>query len=544
MTKTSQWWRGAVTYQVYPRSFQDSNGDGIGDLAGIVDRLDYIAALGVDAIWLSPFFSSPMKDMGYDVSDYRGVDPLFGTIRDFELLLCEAHARGLKVVIDQVLSHSSDQHPCFKASRQSRDNDFADWYIWADANSDGTPPNNWLSHFGGPAWTWDSRRKQFYLHNFLPSQPDFNFHNPEVRAWHLENMRFWLEMGVDGFRLDTVNYYFHDLELRSNPVAPEGLIEFDTIPYFFQDHIFQKSRPENLAFLTELRALTDSYDNRVLVGEISAGHRGREVMANYTRGDDRLHMAYSFDLLGPKFSPKHFRGVVETFFEAGPTSWPAWAFSNHDTARHVSRWSEYGEPDAIAQLASTLLLSLEGSIFLYQGEELGQVETELEFEELRDPSGIAFWPDYKGRDGCRTPMVWVDGPNAGFTNGDPWLPIKPSQIARNVADQSGPDSILSHYQAMIALRREKTSLQTGRTQFLDLDDRILAFGRGSDVLCVFNLSGDPVVLPELAAGVREEMARGFQAMQGGVTLEGLGYAILSLPAGVSLADVFAGRKGA
>lgn len=510
MAPDSNWWRGAVTYQIYPRSFQDSDGDGVGDLPGITRRLDHVASLGVDAIWLSPFFTSPMRDMGYDVSDYRGIDPLFGTMADFDRLLARAHDLGLKVIIDQVLSHSSDQHPFFRESRQSRSNDKADWYVWADPNPDGTPPNNWLSHFGGPAWTWDSRRKQFYLHNFLPSQPDFNFHNPAVQDWHLDNLRFWLDKGVDGFRLDTVNYYFHDPPLRSNPALPAGMAEFDTIPYFFQDHIHQKTQPENLAFIERLRALTDSYGGRAMVGEISAGHRARQVMGDYTRGANRLHMAYSFDMLGPNFSPEHFRGTVEAFFAAAPDGWPAWAFSNHDSPRHISRWADHGPPDALARLSAALLLSLEGSIYLYQGEELGQIETELEFEELRDPPGITFWPDYKGRDGCRTPMVWqADNQSGGFSTGTPWLPVKAPQLARNVAAQ-GAGSVLEFYRQMLALRRRSTDLRHGKTRFLDAPKGLVAFGRGEGLICLFNLSnapltyaGAPTTEPLLAAGFSE-----------------------------------------
>lgn len=510
MAPDSNWWRGAVTYQIYPRSFQDSDGDGIGDLPGITRRLDHVASLGVDAIWLSPFFTSPMRDMGYDVSDYRGIDPLFGKMADFDRLLARAHDLGLKVIIDQVLSHSSDQHPFFRESRASRDNDRADWFVWADPNPDGTPPNNWLSHFGGPAWTWDSRRKQFYLHNFLPSQPDFNFHNPAVQDWHIENLRFWLDKGVDGFRLDTVNYYFHDPLLRSNPALPAGVAEFDTIPYFFQDHIHQKTQPENLAFIERLRALTDSYGGRAMVGEISAGHRARQVMGDYTRGANRLHMAYSFDMLGPKFSPEHFRGTVEAFFAAAPDGWPAWAFSNHDSPRHISRWADHGPPDALARLSAALLLSLEGSIYIYQGEELGQIETELEFQELRDPPGITFWPDYKGRDGCRTPMVWqADNQSGGFSTGTPWLPVKAPQLARNVAAQ-GAGSVLEFYRQMLALRRGSTDLRHGKTRYLDAPKGLLAFGRGDGLICLFNLSnapltyaGAPTTEPLLAAGFSE-----------------------------------------
>ena len=521
MTQGNDWWRGAVTYQIYPRSFQDSDGDGIGDLPGITSRLDHVAALGVDAIWLSPFFTSPMKDMGYDVADYCGIDPLFGTMADFDQLLARAHDLGLKVIIDQVLSHSSDQHPFFRESRASRDNPRADWYVWADANPDGTPPNNWLSHFGGPAWTWDSRRKQFYMHNFLPSQPDFNFHNPGVQDWHIENLRFWLDKGVDGFRLDTVNYYFQDRQLRSNPALPPGMAEFDTIPYFFQDHIHQKTQPENLAFVERLRVLTDSYQGRAMVGEISAGHRARQVMGDYTRGTNRLHMAYSFDMLGPSFSPEHFRGTVEAFFAAAPDGWPAWAFSNHDTIRHISRWAEHGQPDALARLSAALLLSLEGSIYIFQGEELGQIETELEFDELRDPPGITFWPDYKGRDGCRTPMVWqADNQSGGFSSGKPWLPVKAPQLARNAAAQ-GAGSVLDFYRRMLALRRGSDALRRGKTQFLATEKGLLAFSRGDRVLCLFNLSAGPLRFadaPQHAPLLAQGYADG--------TLDALGFAIL------------------
>ena len=522
------WWSGCVTYQIYPRSFQDSDGDGIGDLAGIIRRLPHVADLGVDAIWLSPVFTSPMRDMGYDVSDYRDIDPLFGTMADFDALLSQAHDLGLKVIIDQVLSHSSDQHPLFRESRQSRSNARADWYVWADPNPDGTPPNNWLSHFGGPAWTWDSRRKQFYLHNFLPSQPDFNFHNPDVQDWHLENIRFWLDKGVDGFRLDTVNYYFHDRLLRSNPALPQGMAEFDTIPYFMQDHVYQKTQGENLGFVERLRHLTDSYGDRAMVGEISAGHRALQVMADYTAGRDRLHMAYSFALLGPNFSAGHFRDTVAGFFNAAPDGWPAWAFSNHDAIRHPSRWSAHGPPDKLARLSCALLLSLEGSIYIYQGEELGQTETDLEFSELRDPPGLTFWPDYKGRDGCRTPMVWDNGPQGGFTIGVPWLPVKDAQLARNVAAQEGvAGSVLEFYRAMLAYRAGSAALMGGRTRFLDVTEPVLMFERvleGSTLTCVFNLSAEivQVAAKGTLTGPSQHAAKGQDAL----TLGPNGFAFL------------------
>jgi alpha-glucosidase len=308
----TDWWRGAVIYQIYPRSFQDSTGNGIGDLNGITRRLGHVASLGVDAIWLSPIFPSPMADMGYDVSDYTGIDPLFGTLADFDRLLDAAHGLGLKVIIDQVLSHTSDQHPWFVESRQSRDNPRADWYVWADPLPDGTPPNNRPSVFGGPAWEWDARRRQYYLHNFLASQPDLNFHTPQVQDALIDTMRLWLDRGVDGFRLDTVNYYFHDARLRSNPPEKRDEVLPAVNPYDMQDHVHSKSQPENIAFLKRLRRLTDAYPDRALVGEVGEGRRAVAVMADYTKGTDRLHMAYSFDMLGPQFSAAHFRSKIRS----------------------------------------------------------------------------------------------------------------------------------------------------------------------------------------------------------------------------------------
>ena len=313
------WWRGCVIYQIYPRSFQDTDGDGIGDLPGIIARLDHVAKLGADAVWLSPIFRSPMADMGYDVSDYCDIDPLFGGLADFDALLARAHELGLKVILDMVLSHSSDQHPWFVESRANRDNPRADWYVWVDPGPDGMPPNNWVSVFGGPAWEWDSRRRQYYLHNFLTTQPDLNFHNPEVQEAMLEIMRFWLERGVDGFRLDTVNYYFHDRKLRPNPPASRDDPHPSVNPYEMQNHRYQKNRPDNLAFLGRMRALMDRYDERVLIGEVGeTPQRAIEIMAEYTRGAGRLHMAYSFDMLGPEFSARHFRSRIAKYFKAAP----------------------------------------------------------------------------------------------------------------------------------------------------------------------------------------------------------------------------------
>jgi alpha-glucosidase len=335
----SEWWRGATLYQIYPRSFQDTNGDGIGDLPGITARLDAIKSLGVDGIWVSPFFTSPMKDFGYDVSNYRDVDPMFGTLKDFDVMVAAAHERGIKVVIDLVLSHTADVHPWFRESRSSRTNDKQDWYVWAEPKDDGTPPNNWLSVFGGSSWEWDTRRRQYYLHNFLASQPDLNFHNPDVQDAMLDVARFWLERGVDGFRLDTINYYFHDKQLRSNP--PATVSGTNTVPavnpYGRQKHNFDKTQPENIGFLKRFRSLLNEYD-AFAVGEVGDEERSVQTMAEYTSGPDMLQMCYSFDLLGPQFNPEHIRNTVDGFFRVAKDGWPCWAFSNHDVERHVSRW--------------------------------------------------------------------------------------------------------------------------------------------------------------------------------------------------------------
>ena len=487
--RQDDWWRGSVTYQIYPRSFMDSDGDGVGDLKGITSRLGHVASLGVDAIWLSPFFPSPMADMGYDVSDYTGVDPVFGTMRDFDALVRRAHGLGLKVVIDQVISHSSDQHPFFVQSRGSRTNPKADWYVWADPKPDGSPPNNWMAIFGGTAWEWDPTRRQYYFHNFLREQPDWNFHNPKVQAYMLKCMKFWLDRGVDGFRLDTVNFYFHDRLLRDNPANPEPWAQQAVRPFEMQYTMFSKNQPENLAFIERMRRLLDRYDARAMVGEVGDSHRAIELMGEYTSGR-RLHMAYSFEMLGPDFSPAHFRSRIEAFFKGAPGGWPCWAFSNHDVERHAGRWAGHAkDQDSMARLAAAMLLCFEGSVCLYQGEELGQADTVLRFEELTDPEGINFWPERKGRDGCRTPMAWdAKARNAGFSKAkSTWLPVKPPQARRAVSAQ-GPRGVLAFYRQMLALRRSEEDLRSGATAFLDLPDPLLGFTRGEGFVCVYNLS--------------------------------------------------------
>lgn len=491
----AEWWRGAVTYQVYPRSFQDDNGDGVGDLKGITRRLGHIADLGCDAVWLSPFFTSPMLDMGYDVADYVNVDPVFGTLADFDALLARAHELGLKVIIDQVLNHSSDQHPFFAESRRDRTNPKADWYVWADPRHDGSPPNNWISVFGGSCWQWDARRKQYYLHNFLTQQPDFNYHNPEVLDYMEGVLRFWLDRGVDGFRFDTVNYFFHDAKLRDNPADFRVKPAAEANPYAMQYHLFSKNQPENLAWMERIRRILDDYEGRATVGEMGENHHAIRMMGEYTQ-PGRLHQCYSFELMGYEFSPAFLRGKIEDFFAGAPQGWPMWAFSNHDVVRHVSRWMPHAvNQDCIAKLAAAMLLSFEGSVCLWQGEELGQTDTALELHELTDPQGIVFWPEPIGRDNTRTPMVWDASATGGFTSGAPWLPVKAPQLARNVAAQeTDPASVLNHYRKVLAFRRTSPALISGRGRFHDVPDPLLAFTRGAGgdaLLCVFNLGKEP-----------------------------------------------------
>ncbi len=491
----SSWWRGAVIYQIYPRSFLDTDGDGVGDLPGIVERLDYVASLGVDAIWIAPFFKSPMADFGYDIADYRDVDPLFGTLQDFDRLLTKAHGLGLKVMIDQVLSHTSVEHAWFQQSRQSRDNPRADWYVWADARPDGTPPNNWLSLFGGCAWQWEPRRGQYYLHNFLTSQPDLNFHHPEVRLAALDNIRFWLDKGVDGVRLDAINFCFHDRQLRDNPAKPQdkrvGRGFSPDNPYAFQYHHYNNTQPENLAFLGELRALMDRYPDIAALGEISS-EDSLATMAEYTR-DGRLHMGYSFELLTDEFSVEHIRGTVTRLESQMTEGWPCWAISNHDVERVLTRW---GNGDASAQRANVLtamVCSLRGSVCVYQGEELGLTEADVPYESLRDPYGIAFWPQFKGRDGCRTPMPWSDeDAQAGFSHGMPWLPVPEEHRVRAVKQQElDPQSVLNGFRTFMHWRKSQPALRWGDVEFLDTAEPVLAFTRrlGDEaLLVVFNLA--------------------------------------------------------
>lgn len=510
------WWRSAVTYQIYPRSYKDSNGDGIGDLSGITDKLDYVASLGVDAIWISPFFKSPMKDFGYDVSDYASVDPIFGKNEDFDILLKRAHELGLKIIIDMVLSHTSNEHPWFIESRSSRDNARADWYVWADPSPDGSPPNNWQSCFSGPAWTYDTRREQYYLHNFLTEQPDLNFHNPAVQDAVLEECRFWLERGVDGFRLDVVNFYFCDKELRNNPPRDPNAISTGVqyekkYPYAMQQHVHDKSQPEMFDFLKRFRALCDQYDSIMSIGEVGDDDPFK-LSVEYTSGSDMLHTCYNTHMMAgtsKSLTADIIRTPVDLYQSYGK-GWPSWAFCNHDVVRPVTRWGKDVPPESqqdFAKLLIAMVSTLRGSPYLYQGEELGLPEAIIPFDKIQDPWGKALWPEWQGRDGCRTPMPWTaSNHHAGFSNtaGDTWLPVPDTHIHLAADKQDGDAaSSLNFTRAFLKWRRTEPVLALGEMAFVDTgDDKILAFHRtteGERVLCVYNLGAEPRTLKNIIA---------------------------------------------
>ncbi|MDO4904343.1 MAG: alpha-glucosidase family protein [Lautropia sp.] len=542
MAPNDEWWRGGVIYQIYPRSYQDSTGDGIGDLKGITDRLDYVAALGVDAIWLSPFFKSPMKDFGYDVSDYRDVDPMFGTLADFRALVDRAHELGLKVMIDQVLSHTSDQHAWFKESRKNHTNRKADWFVWADAKKDGTPPNNWMSIFGGSAWQWDTSRQQYYMHNFLASQPDLNLHNPKVQDALLGEVKFWLDLGVDGFRLDTVNFYFHSQSLKDNPPRGRHTIDesgVDTLnPYTYQWHKYDKTQPENLLFLRRLRDLLNQYPDTTMVGEVGDDH-SLQVIADYTSHGDKLHMAYSFDLLRDQHAPDYLHRVFAQFGKIVGDGWPCWSISNHDCERVRSRWAGKAGGEPLARVAAAMLLTMRGSPCIYQGDELGLPEADLAFEDLQDPYGITMWPEYKGRDGCRTPFPWAkDAPQAGFSSAEKsWLPV-PDEHRRLAVDQqeNQADSMLNFYRRLLHWRRQQPALVKGEIRLMPANRQILAYQRKhpeQTLLCVFNFSGKKATLELPAAWKKDAFieedsgVQGARISRGRVVLAPYGGAILS-----------------
>jgi alpha-glucosidase len=484
------WWRGATIYQIYIRSFCDSNGDGQGDLPGLISKLDYIRALGVDALWLSPVHPSPDRDWGYDVSDYEGIHPDYGTQADFDRLLNEAHARGLKVMTDEVLAHTSDEHPWFVNSLKRGGK--SDWYVWAEPKLDGTAPNNWLSAFGGPAWSYQPARREYYHHKFLRQQPKLNWRNAEAKAAALGVLEHWLKRGVDGFRLDVANAYLHDPSLADNPavrMAERTDALWSHAPYL-QFHHHDSNLPENINVLDEIRRTVEHWPNRFVMGEFSEDPARCGCFAGPEEG---LHSGYSFPLLqarelGPGFIHLHYN-LLSRF----PAHWPSIAFSNHDVPRTMSRFGDREPPPGLAKLLLALLLSLKGTVLLYQGEELGLPEADIRRDEIRDPVGDLYWPYTGGRDGCRTPMPWeAVAAHLGFTSGTPWLPLSPRHRALAASEQERDDESALHFtRRMLEMRKASPALKWGDIEFVSADPPLLIFVRrySADlVLCAFNMS--------------------------------------------------------
>jgi oligo-1,6-glucosidase/alpha-glucosidase len=497
------WWERGVVYQVYPRSFQDSDGDGIGDLAGIERRLDYIAALGVDAIWLSPIFPSPMADFGYDVADYCGIEPMFGTLAEFDRLLAAAHARGLRLLLDFVPNHSSDRHPWFVESRASRDSAKRDWYIWRDGKPDEEgfvgPPNNWISDFGGSAWTWDEATGQYYLRAFLPEQPDLNWRNPEVKAAMLDVLRFWFDRGVDGFRVDVLWHIVKAEGLPDNPPNPDwrpGINERDRV---LQLH--STDQPEAHEISAEMRAIADAYGDRVLIGEIFLPN-DRLARWHGTPERPQVHLPFNFALIENPWDAETLGLLIAEYEASIPEwGWPNWVIGSHDAPRIAARLGE-----AQARVAMMLLLTLRGTPTLYQGDELGIGAVEIPPERVRDPREIRQPGIGLGRDPCRTPVPWDASANAGFSSAEPWLPLNPDWPARNVAAQEAdPRSMLSLTRELLRLRRRIPALSVGNYIPVASSGSLLAFRRSvgtSRVLVALNLGDEPVAVPEAVAGGR------------------------------------------
>lgn len=488
MSEADRWWREGVVYQIYPRSFMDANGDGIGDLEGIRHKLAYLEWLGIDAVWLSPCFPSPMVDFGYDVSDYCDIGPEFGTLQDFDRLCADARKRGIRILLDLVPNHTSDRHPWFLESRSSRNSRHRDWYVWRDPRPGGEPPNNWIAVFGGSAWEMDPGTGQYYLHSFFPEQPDLNWRNPELRRAIHDVMRFWLDRGAAGFRVDVTHRILKDPELRDNPLI-EGR---DPGGYFGQRHINDENHPDVHEALRELRRLVDGYGDRMLVGEVYV--MDPEVVASYYGDGDELHLAFNFSFLNAAWSAEAFRGEVESFEAALPDgAWPDIVLSNHDVVRHATRHAGRGRGDARARAAAALLLTLRGTPFLYYGEEIGMRNVEIPVERMQDPLARTIHPRLC-RDGERTPMQWSEAADAGFGSSTPWIPFGLDVSLRNVAAQrDDPTSLLCLYRELLSLRRRTPALHRGSYRSLDLADGVFAYERacsGSLARIAINLSDE------------------------------------------------------
>ncbi len=489
------WWRDGIIYQIYPRSFADSNGDGIGDLQGIIGKLDYLEGLGIDAIWLSPIYPSPDIDFGYDVADYTAIDPKFGSMSDFEFLVKEAKKRKIHMVLDLVLNHTSDQHPWFIESTKSTTNPYHDWYLWMDPSPGGKPPNNWQAIFGGSAWTYDPELDQYYYHMFYEEQPDVNWRNPDVRKAMLDVFRFWLKKGVDGFRLDVFNMYFKHPDFPDNP-RKIGIRPFDQ-----QKHIYDCSQPEMIPLLADIRGILDKHKESYAVGETFLADP--QQTAGYC-GKDKLHAAFNFDFANNRWHPKRFLQSALSWYSAlADDAWPNNFLSNHDMKRTATRYC-FGEDDRRAKVALAMLLTLKGTPFIYYGEEIGMRDIPIRKKsDVKDRIGKIFWPLHKGRDGCRAPMQWSHDIHAGFSQADPWLPVHKNYTERNVTQQStDPGSMLNFFKAVVSIRKAHPALQKG--DFVPLDHQsphILSFLReyGDDVILVvlnFSIRNLDYALPE------------------------------------------------
>ncbi len=496
-----EWWRGCIIYQIYPRSFYDTSNTGVGDLNGITKKLEYISSLGVDAIWICPFFKSPMKDFGYDVSNHIEVDPEFGELKDFKALLAKAKELKIKVIIDQVWSHTSDEHEWFKQSRIDNTNDKEDWYIWADPKPDGSPPNNWISYFGGPAWTWDENRKKYYLHHFLKEQPNLNFWNPTVRQKIKDIASFWLDLGVDGFRIDAAHTYLCDKDLRDNPPRPIGeKAKSSDIPpsnpMSSQQRIHSMCLPDNLEWLSEIRAHINQWTDKCLLAE-AGGDNSEDTAASYVQTKYRLNLAYSFGLVGSHMHKEDVTKSIQSIEAVLEDGWICWSTGNHDFKRAITRVN----PDKkntydIAKYVMALGLTLRGSFCIYQGEELGLEQADLKLEDLIDPYDIMLYPEHTGRDGCRTPMPWNSTlRHSGFSkaNGKTWLPIPDNHKRKSANLQEQDDkSILNEYRKFIKWRKNTKAIVTGDINLIESPKSIIAYERTSKesktVFCIFNSS--------------------------------------------------------
>lgn len=482
------WWQTGIIYQIYPRSFQDSNNDGIGDLKGIIKRLDYLKWLGIKAIWLSPVYTSPMEDFGYDISDYKGIDPIFGTIEDFEELIKEAHSRHLKVIMDFVPNHTSDKHKWFLESKSSRDNPKRDWYLWYDALPDGSPPNNWLSVFGGNAWEWDENTGQYYYHAFLKEQPDLNWRNPEVREAMYDVMRFWLGKGIDGFRIDVIWHLIKDKNLRDNPKNP-----------YYEDHmatydsllpVYSTDQAEVHEIVAEMRAIHDQYDEHMMIGEIYLPVP--RLVTYYGTGGKGVHLPFNFMLISLPWEAQKIAVAIDEYESVLPeNAWPNWVIGNHDQPRITSRVGMNQ-----AKIAAMLLLTLRGTPTMYYGDEIGMRDVPIPSDEVRDPQGLNMPEKNLSRDPSRTPMHWDNSMNAGFTDTKPWLRIDPRYHRVNVeSEKNDPYSMLTFYRKLIELRQSEVSLMAGDYIPLHSDRQILAYFRKmqdqSSFLIVLNLSHRP-----------------------------------------------------